>query len=197
MLFCIQNIYVLLSACSIRSCRIVCVINDNDPLYNQRAWTETSQQTEQALYSGGLFHSHGQIQAWILCILNPSHFPLIIFISSSSILGASIKWCKSQQCIQSIFQTNVLICNTKTWLGPMLCMQAVKSTLKKLADFLCVSITTSRQKGLSLCLCQGVPLMFTDHISMPLRSAFSTKCLNCGYCFQLCCMREHEGWALL
>lgn len=61
--------------------------------------SETSQQTEQALYSGGLFHSHGQIWVWILCILNPSHFPLIIFISSSSILGARINWRKCQQCI--------------------------------------------------------------------------------------------------
>ena len=64
--------------------------------------TETSQQTEQALYSGGLFHSHGQIWVWILCILNPCHFPLIIFISSSSILGACINWRKCQQCMLSI-----------------------------------------------------------------------------------------------
>ena len=37
--FGVQNIYAPACACSIRSCRIVCVINDNDPLYNQRAWT--------------------------------------------------------------------------------------------------------------------------------------------------------------
>ncbi len=82
----------------------------------------------------------------------------------------------------------------------MLCRKTartVRPAPKTLPIFFCVSIPTSTLQGLSLCLCQEGPLMFTDHISMPLRRAFSTKCLNCGYCFQLCCMREHEGWALL
>lgn len=59
------------------------------------------------------------------------------------------------------------------------------------------SIFAPGWQSVSLFLCEGGPVMFTDHISMSLRSAFSTKCLNCGYCLELCCMWEHDGWALL
>lgn len=69
------------------------------------------------------------------------------------------------------------------------------SPTKKLAGF-CVSISTSWNQGLCLFLCQDGPLMFTDDILVPLRRALSTERLNCGYCFQLCSMRDYECWAL-
>lgn len=80
-----------------------------------------------------------------------------------------------------------------TWCGSVLLISLHKSIADFFLFFFCLHHDSS---FLSFFLCQEGPLMFTDHISMPLRSAFSSECLNCGYCLQLWCMQEHEDWAL-